>query len=100
MCIQGEEKGIILTDGRKKSCDPCIHELVQFFNDSGLQTLASCCGHDKRPVNIVLKGGKEIMIIDNYEEARMVDKLFIPLNKCNHWRRFAIKRFLARKLLK
>lgn len=27
-------------------CDPCIAPIVQAFNDAGLATAASCCGHN------------------------------------------------------
>ena len=80
MCIQGNEKQIVLTDGRKKSCDECIQPLVQLLNDREMQTVASCCGHGKRPTNIALKSGKEIVIARNYKEGRMIDKLFKPIN--------------------
>ena len=81
MCIQGTEKLIVLTDGRKKSCDECIQPLVQYLNNGGYQTTASCCGHGKRPGSIILKDGRELLIIPDYETGRMIDKLFPPLNE-------------------
>lgn len=99
MCEQGNEKQITLTDGRIKSCDECIQPIVQLFNDYGLQTTASCCGHKKQNGSIVLKDGREIMIIENYENARMIDRLFPPLQpRKNEWRN-TLKRKLARFIL-
>lgn len=99
MCKQGNEKQIRLTDGSIKSCDECIHDIVQMFNDYGMQTIASCCGHGKQNTSIVLKGGREIIIIENYKDARIIDSLFPPLNpRANEWK-FTIKRKLARFLL-
>jgi len=95
MCEQGTEKEITLTDGRKKSCDECIQPLVQCLNDYGLQTIASCCGHSKRPTLISLKDGREILMLRNFEEARMVDKLFQPLH--SDWRWW--KRWVVRKVV-
>ena len=99
MCIQGTEKEIKLTDGRIKSCDECLQPLVQALNDFGLQTTASCCGHKKQNGSIVLKDGREILIIENYEDARMIDKLFPPLNpRPKEWKH-TFKRKLARFIL-
>lgn len=99
MCKQYNEKKIKLTDGRNKSCDSCIQDIVQVFNDYGLQTTASCCGHGKQPTSIVLKDGREIIILKDWDEARMVDGLFTPLNpRHNEWKH-TIKRKLARFIL-
>jgi len=99
MCKQGNEKQIKLTDGTIKSCDECIQSIVQLFNDYGLQTTASCCGHEKQNGSIVLKDGREIMIIKKYKDARMIDLLFPPLQpRKNEWK-YALKRKIARLLL-
>ncbi len=100
MCIQGNEKQIKLTDGNIKSCDECIQPIVQLFNDYGMQTMASCCGHGKQNTSIVLKDGREIIILQNYNDARMVDRLFPPLNPMrNQWIK-TIKMKIARFLTK
>ena len=99
MCKQGTEKSITLTDGRKKSCDECIQPLVQALNDFGLQTIASCCGHGKQPVNIALTDGREIIIVKDWNEARIIDGLFPPLHsRPSEWK-FKLRKYLARKLL-
>ena len=53
--------------------DACIAPLVQALNDGGFQTVASCCGHGKRPGNIALEDGRELLILPNYEEARKLE---------------------------
>lgn len=99
MCKQGTEKPIKLSDGKIKSCDECIQPIVQLFNDYGLQTTASCCGHKKQNGSIILKDGREILIIENYDDARMIEGLFPPLQpRPNEWKH-TIKRVIARFFL-
>jgi len=55
-------------------CDPCIAALVKALHESdlptvpskhnpdGIRTVASCCGHGKRPGNIVLADGRVLVI--------------------------------------
>lgn len=43
-------------------CDPCIASIVKALNDAGIKTVASCCGHGKRPGNIALRNGLELII--------------------------------------
>lgn len=38
-----------------KDIDSCIAPIVRALNDAGVITVASCCGHGKRPGNIALK---------------------------------------------
>ena len=99
MCKQDNEKEIKLTDGRIKSCDECIQPIVQLFNDYGLQTTASCCGHKKQNGSIVLKDGREILIIENYNDARMINGLFPPLQPRQSEWKYSLKRKIARILL-
>lgn len=35
-------------------CDPCLAPLVAALNDAGMRTVASCCGHGRRPGRIDL----------------------------------------------
>jgi len=62
------------------SIDRCIAPIVKALNDVGMTTVASCCGHGKQPGTIALVNGREIMIFANYEDARRVNKLFLPIN--------------------
>lgn len=99
MCTQGNEKEIIRADGKRASCDACIHPIMQALNDAGLQTVASCCGHGKQTGNIMLKDGREILIMSNHGESRIVERLFPPLNKrVNEWR-YTLRRKIARFVL-
>jgi hypothetical protein len=65
---------------RDYGIDQCIGPIVQALNDAGAVTIASCCGHGKRPGNIVLADGRELIIARNYDEARAVDAAFAPIN--------------------
>jgi len=45
--------------------DSCIRPLIRFLKDRDYDTVASCCGHGKYPVTVVVKqthNGKEIFI--------------------------------------
>lgn len=84
MCKQGTvETFWIINDkdeARQIDVDKCIAPLVRVLNDIGLITVASCCGHGKRPANIALADGREVCILPDFETARRVDLLFPPLN--------------------
>jgi hypothetical protein len=59
--------------------DRCIASIVKALNDAGITTVASCCGHGKRPGNIMLADGRELVICPDYETARKVDDAFPPI---------------------
>lgn len=61
--------------------DRCIAPIVRALNDAGMTTIASCCGHGKQPGSIALEDGREIRIMPDFESARMVDKMFPPINE-------------------
>ena len=52
---------------------------MQALNNTGIPTVASCCGHGKRPGNVVLADGREIILAPDFETARKVDGAFPPL---------------------
>ena len=66
-------------------CDPCIAPLVKALNESdlpavpsrlnadGVRTVASCCGHGKRPGRIALADGRELFILPDFALAREVE---------------------------
>lgn len=64
-----------------KDIDFCIADIVRALNDAGVVTVASCCGHSKRPGNIALSDGREVIIAPNYETSRLIDSLFPPINQ-------------------
>lgn len=43
-------------------CDPCLVPLIRALNDGGLRTVASCCGHGKRPGTVALADGRWLFI--------------------------------------
>lgn len=49
-------------NGRLRNIDKCIAPLVKALNMSGLETVASCCGHGKHPGNIILRDNRVIII--------------------------------------
>jgi len=61
---------------RVKPIDSCIAPIVEALNAAGVSTVASCCGHGKRPGVIVLRDGREIVICPDYETGRRVDAIF------------------------
>ena len=71
---------LMAVNGRQRDMDSCIVPLVKALNDAGLTTIASCCGHNKRPGNIALADGRELIICKDYETARMADCLWPPIN--------------------
>jgi hypothetical protein len=60
--------------------DRCIARLVEVLSEAGLETVASCCGHGKRPSNIALADSREIIIAPDYETGRRIDQMFPPIN--------------------
>ncbi len=64
----------------EKDIDSCIYEFVKMLNDNGIITIASCCGHGKQPTNIALYDGREVIVARNFDEARIIHKLFPPIN--------------------
>lgn len=70
-----------ISDGRKLiEVDSCLADIIYALNEAGIHTEACCCGHGKRPGNIILSDGRELVIAKNYEEGRAVDKAFPPIN--------------------
>jgi len=66
MCRWGESATVTLkTPQRGKlsvEVDRCIAPLVQALNDSGIETIASCCGHGRINGTIALRDGRWIEI--------------------------------------
>lgn len=67
---------VIHISGRYRDIDSCIAPLVAALNQAGITTVASCCGHGKRPGNIALADGRELVIAPDYETGRAIDKAF------------------------
>lgn len=63
-----------------KDIDACLVPLVEALNTAGFVTVASCCGHGRRPGNVALADGRELIIARNWDEARSIDGLFPGIN--------------------
>jgi len=57
-------------------CDPCLVPIVKALNDGGVRTVASCCGHGKRPGTIALADGRWLVIAADRAENERIDDLF------------------------
>jgi len=62
-------------------CDPCLAPLVSALNMGGLPTVASCCGHGRRPGSVVLADGRELLVLPDQEAARTLDGLWPDINQ-------------------
>lgn len=64
MCDHPEREASMLTVAPNVWCDRCLAPLVAALNGGGVATVASCCGHGKRPGNIALADGRQLFIAD------------------------------------
>jgi hypothetical protein len=69
--------------------DACLAPLVKTLNDAGYVTVASCCGHGKRPGDIILADGRELHIMPDFATSRRADRLYDALGfqPINPWSR-------------
>ena len=67
--------------GRRQDIDICIIDIVAAFNAGGVETSASCCGHNVMPGSIILEDGREIIIVKNAEERNKIFKIMRKKNK-------------------
>jgi len=86
MCDHAErEAAMVIIEGtpipgvttKVGSCDPCLLPLIQALNDAGFYTVASCCGHTRRPGRITLADGRELFLVADFEAATELS-LLIP----------------------
>ena len=49
--------------GRVQSIDFCISHIVAALNAGGVDTVASCCGHEKFKGSITLEDGRTLVIM-------------------------------------
>lgn len=72
---EAREPAMVVThrnpDGTPKVwCDPCLEPLIKALNDAGVETVASCCGHDSGlPGWIMLADGRDIVIMADHEQT-------------------------------
>lgn len=67
MCDHPNREMAMVTVMNGVWCDPCLVPLIDALNSSGVQTVASCCGHGKRPGSIALADGRWLMVCDQKE---------------------------------
>ena len=48
--------------GRRQDIDFCISDIVASLNASGIETVASCCGHGKDDGSILLDDGRILIV--------------------------------------
>jgi hypothetical protein len=90
----------IIINNKSIGVDKCIVPLVKALNESGLTTIASCCGHGKQPTSVILENDRRLVIYETFEDADIASQLFPPINpRPNEWK-YMIKRFLLNLLLK
>lgn len=88
MCKHGNTKGLKI-NGKIRDIDECIYDLVKVLNETGMETVACCCGHGKQPVRISILNGKdenglikskELFIFKDYETGQKISGLFPPIS--------------------
>lgn len=61
------EAAMTIIEPGKVWCDPCIAPLVKALNAAGLETVASCCGHNALPGRITLRSGETLIVADEWQ---------------------------------
>lgn len=78
-CNQDREKKMVRvgkkTNGNYIFCDPCIVPIIKALNEGGIETMASCCGHGRRP-GVIIFSDDTWLTISTREEADEINKLF------------------------
>jgi hypothetical protein len=72
----GQSVKLLTIGGRTVEVDSEIAPIVAALNAAGVPTRASCSGHGRRPANIALSDGREIIIARDHTEGRRIDALF------------------------
>ncbi|MCY4429210.1 MAG: hypothetical protein OXC11_02305, partial [Rhodospirillales bacterium] len=56
-------------NGRVRCIDWCIHQIVAALNAGGVETTASCCGHEEMNGSITLADGRVLVIFPTTPES-------------------------------
>lgn len=70
---------VIRVDSDKRPtiwCDPCLAPLVTALNDGGISTVASCCGHGRRPGFVALDDGRVLVVARDLDESHAITRDF------------------------
>jgi len=73
---------------RVEGIDFCVADIVAALNAGGVETSTSCCGHEVMPGHVMLKDGRELIIVKNAEERNEVFnimKKFYKTQSKRHW---------------
>lgn len=73
MCDHANREAAMVVISEGVWCDPCLEPLVRALNGGGLQTLASCCGHGRRPGSVALADGRWLMVASEAQYDRLSD---------------------------
>lgn len=73
-CNENRERNMLVV-APNVWCDPCIAPIVAALNAGFVDTVASCCGHGRRPGSIALKDGRWLIIVDDADRQK-IDALF------------------------
>ncbi len=84
MCEWGTTRNIQIWNSKLKTMrhvgvDACIAEFILMLNRNGYETVASCCGHGKQPVSIILRDDTWIQFLTR-EQAEKINCQFPPIN--------------------
>jgi len=63
-------------NGRVQCIDHCISQIIAALNAGGVQTIASCCGHKRMLGEIMLRDGRELLVVKNRDEAKRIVKWY------------------------
>ena len=58
-------------NGRVQCIDYCIHRIIASLNAGGVETVASCCGHQKFPGHVMLQDGRKLLLVEPGESFRL-----------------------------
>ena len=56
--------------------DEYLKPIIEALNSSGVETIASCCGHGNTLGSIALRDGREIILAPDFETARRIFRDF------------------------
>ena len=68
-CHFGEHKCEVHV-GNNVFADRCIADIVQALRRGGIETVASCCGHESLVPTISLKDGRQICVWNSNKKGR------------------------------
>lgn len=80
MCDHSNREAAMTVIDADTWCDPCIEPLVRALNDGGLRTIASCCGHGRRPSSVVFSDDRVLLVLSSIEDYDSLAGLWPGIN--------------------